>query len=139
MPAAGPGPAATTRRILLDGAVTEVTEDGGLLRAPDGRTVEAGQAVRLPPCQPGKVLCVHLNYRSRLTEVRAAAPATPTYFHKPVSALNAHGGAVVRPAGCQWLNYEGEVAIVIGAAAIIARDPADAARCRVTLGTAVSG
>jgi 5-oxopent-3-ene-1,2,5-tricarboxylate decarboxylase/2-hydroxyhepta-2,4-diene-1,7-dioate isomerase len=116
MPDRRPGLAATTRRILLDGAVTEVTEDGGLLRAPDGRTVEAGQAVHLPPCQPGKVLCVHLNYRSRLTEFRAAAPATPTYFHKPVSALNAHGGAVVRPAGCQWLNYEGEVAIVIGAA-----------------------
>jgi 5-oxopent-3-ene-1,2,5-tricarboxylate decarboxylase/2-hydroxyhepta-2,4-diene-1,7-dioate isomerase len=44
----------------------------------------------------------------------AAAPAAPTYFHKPVSALHGHGGAVVRPAGCQYLNYEGEVAIVIG-------------------------
>src|SRR5262249_156342 len=40
----------------------------------------------------------------------------PTYFHKPVSALVGHGGAVVRPAGCKYLNYEGEVAIVIGRA-----------------------
>ena len=41
------------------------------------------------------------------------APA-PTYFHKPVSALNAHGAGVVRPSNCHYLNYEGEVAIVIG-------------------------
>ena len=41
-------------------------------------------------------------------------PPAPTYFHKPVSALNAHESAVVRPKGCKWLNYEGEIAIVIG-------------------------
>ena len=41
-------------------------------------------------------------------------PAAPTYFHKPVTALNAHRGAVVRPEGCKWLNYEGEIVIVIG-------------------------
>src|SRR5204862_7210810 len=38
----------------------------------------------------------------------------PTYFHKPISALNAHGGEVVRPPRCRFLNYEGEIAIVIG-------------------------
>ncbi|HEX2804929.1 MAG TPA: fumarylacetoacetate hydrolase family protein [Kineosporiaceae bacterium] len=37
-----------------------------------------------------------------------------TAVHKPTSSLNAHDGAVVRPAGCKWLNYEGEAAIVIG-------------------------
>jgi 5-oxopent-3-ene-1,2,5-tricarboxylate decarboxylase/2-hydroxyhepta-2,4-diene-1,7-dioate isomerase len=31
-----------------------------------------------------------------------------------VSALNAHGASVVRPSNCKWLNFEGEVAIVIG-------------------------
>ena len=41
-------------------------------------------------------------------------PPAPTYFHKPVSALNAHDAAVVRPERCKWLNYEGEIAIVIG-------------------------
>src|SRR5262249_15967462 len=41
-------------------------------------------------------------------------PPAPTYFHKPTSALVGHGGAVVRPANCKYLNYEGEVAIVIG-------------------------
>jgi 5-oxopent-3-ene-1,2,5-tricarboxylate decarboxylase/2-hydroxyhepta-2,4-diene-1,7-dioate isomerase len=41
-------------------------------------------------------------------------PAAPTYFHKPITALNAHRGAVVRPQRCKWLNYEGEIVIVIG-------------------------
>ncbi|MGL1576680.1 fumarylacetoacetate hydrolase family protein, partial [Vibrio parahaemolyticus] len=36
------------------------------------------------------------------------------YFHKPITALNSHRGAVVRPEGCRWLNYEGEIVIVIG-------------------------
>ena len=41
-------------------------------------------------------------------------PPAPTYFHKPISALTGHGSDVVRPDRCQWLNYEGEIAIVIG-------------------------
>lgn len=41
-------------------------------------------------------------------------PSAPTYFQKPVTALSAHGADVVRPQRCQWLNYEGEIAIVIG-------------------------
>jgi 5-oxopent-3-ene-1,2,5-tricarboxylate decarboxylase/2-hydroxyhepta-2,4-diene-1,7-dioate isomerase len=57
---------------------------------------------------------VHLNHQSRVTEFGATLPPAPTYFHKPVSALVGHGGAVVRPANCRYLNYEGEVAIVIG-------------------------
>ncbi|MYR55381.1 FAA hydrolase family protein, partial [Streptomyces sp. SID625] len=102
------------RRILLDGQVTETVRDGDELIAGDGRRVPAADAVHLPPVVPSKVVAVHLNHRSRVEEFGIGLPATPTYFHKPVSALNAHGGAIVRPEGCKWLNYEGEVAIVIG-------------------------
>ena len=102
------------RRILLDGAAVEVVREGDLLRAGDGRTVAAEQAVHLPPVVPTKVIAVHLNYRSRVEEFGTRLPDAPTYFQKPLSALNAHGGAVVRPEGCKWLNYEGEIAIVIG-------------------------
>ncbi|MFI9382237.1 fumarylacetoacetate hydrolase family protein [Kutzneria sp. NPDC052558] len=102
------------RRILLDGAVVEVTRVDDRLVAPDGRAVEVNAAVHLPPCQPSKIIAVHLNHRSRVEEFQTRLPAAPTYFHKPTSALNGHDGAVVRPEGCQWLNYEGEVAIVIG-------------------------
>jgi 5-oxopent-3-ene-1,2,5-tricarboxylate decarboxylase/2-hydroxyhepta-2,4-diene-1,7-dioate isomerase len=102
------------RRILLDGAVVEVVRSGAELVAGDGRRVPEAAAVHLPPVVPTKIVAVHLNHRSRVTEFTARLPAAPTYFHKPVSALNAHGGAVVRPPGCRYLNYEGEVAIVIG-------------------------
>ncbi len=102
------------RRILLDGACVQVVRDGDELVAGDGRRVAVAEAVHLPPCVPTKIVAVHLNHSSRVAEFGARLPAAPTYFHKPVSALVGHGGAVVRPAGCQYLNYEGEVAIVIG-------------------------
>ena len=102
------------RRILLDGTPTHVLVEGDELVAGDGRRVPAAGALHLPPVTPSKVICVHLNYRSRVDEFMAKLPPAPTYFQKPVSALNGHGGAIVRPERCQWLNYEGEIAIVIG-------------------------
>jgi 5-oxopent-3-ene-1,2,5-tricarboxylate decarboxylase / 2-hydroxyhepta-2,4-diene-1,7-dioate isomerase len=102
------------RRVLLDGATVQVVRDGDLLRAPDGRSVAADEAIHLPPCKPTKIIAVHLNHSSRVEEFGATLPSAPTYFHKPISSLNTHKGAVVRPERCKWLNYEGEVAIVIG-------------------------
>jgi len=103
-----------TRRILLDGAEAIVTRAGDDLIAADGRRVPAADARHLAPTEPSKIVCVHLNYESRVQEFGATMPPAPTYFHKPVSALNAHGGEVVRPPRCRYLNYEGEIAIVIG-------------------------
>jgi 5-oxopent-3-ene-1,2,5-tricarboxylate decarboxylase / 2-hydroxyhepta-2,4-diene-1,7-dioate isomerase len=103
-----------TRRILLEGAVTPVVRDGDELVAGDGRRVAIADAVHLPPVAPSKILCVHLNHRSRVEEFQTSLPPAPTYFHKPISSLNAHEGHVVRPERCEWLNYEGEIAIVIG-------------------------
>jgi 5-oxopent-3-ene-1,2,5-tricarboxylate decarboxylase/2-hydroxyhepta-2,4-diene-1,7-dioate isomerase len=103
-----------TRRIVLDGVPTSVTRDGEELVASDGRRVAATDAEHLSPTEPTKIVCVHLNYESRVEEFGATMPPAPTYFHKPVSALNGHGGEVVRPPRCQYLNYEGEIAIVIG-------------------------
>jgi 5-oxopent-3-ene-1,2,5-tricarboxylate decarboxylase / 2-hydroxyhepta-2,4-diene-1,7-dioate isomerase len=102
------------RRILLDGNPTLTELIGGELVAADGRTADPDRATHLAPVTPTKIICVHLNYVSRVNEFMAKLPPAPTYFQKPVSALNAHRGAVVRPDRCQWLNYEGEIAIVIG-------------------------
>jgi len=105
------------RRVLLDGVATLVMRDGDSLVARDGRRVEAATAVHLAPVTPTKILCCHLNHISRVREFGVELPPAPTYFQKPVSALNAHGGAVVRPSNCKYLNFEGEVAIVIGRSA----------------------
>ena len=102
------------RRILLDGVPVQVVRHSDELRASDGRTVSVDEAVHLPPSEPTKIIAVHLNYPSRSDEFMTKLPPAPTYFHKPTTALNSHKGAVVRPAGCQWLNYEGEIVIIIG-------------------------
>ena len=102
------------RRILLDGYPIEVVRDGEELVAPDGRRIAIEDATHLAPSEPTKIIAVDLNYDSRTQEFMTKLPPAPTYFHKPITALNTHKGAVVRPAGCKWLNYEGEIVIIIG-------------------------
>ncbi|QCO98051.1 fumarylacetoacetate hydrolase family protein [Arthrobacter sp. 24S4-2] len=67
-----------------------------------------------------KVIAVHINYPSRAAQ-RGRTPEQPSYFLKPSSSL-AIGSAEVpstveRPAGCELLGYEGEIALIIGKAA----------------------
>ncbi|EAR23849.1 2-keto-4-pentenoate hydratase/2-oxohepta-3-ene-1,7-dioic acid hydratase (catechol pathway) [marine actinobacterium PHSC20C1] len=102
------------RRVLLDGYPTQVTRHGDTLVAGDGREVGVDDAIHLPPTEPSKIIAVHLNYASRTEEFMTKLPSAPTYFQKPVTALNTHKGDVVRPEGCKWLNFEGEIVIVIG-------------------------
>ena len=102
------------RRVLFDGSAVLTERHGDVLVARDGREVSIEDAIHLPPSEPTKIVAVHLNYDSRTKEFMTRLPAAPTYFHKPTTALNSHRGAVVRPAGCKWLNYEGEIAIIIG-------------------------
>ncbi|MGH8326362.1 MAG: fumarylacetoacetate hydrolase family protein, partial [Steroidobacteraceae bacterium] len=63
-----------TRRILLDGAVVEVVRHGDDLLAQDGRRIACESAVHLPPVEPSKIICAHLNYRNRLEELKATCP-----------------------------------------------------------------
>ena len=65
---------------------------------------------------PGKVVAVHVSYRSRAAE-RGTMPAWPSYFLKPSSSLAQSGDPVARPPGCELLAFEGEVALVIGSRA----------------------
>lgn len=114
------GPRREVRRVSHHGSWHWATPQGDGLRLDDGRQVAVGEVVHLPPCSPSKIICLHLNYISRYYELRGKRPASradygcPTYFMKPVTSLNAHGGEIVRPEGYQYLNYEGEIAIVIG-------------------------
>lgn len=105
------------RRILLDDRPTQVHVDGDELVTADGERLPISSARHLPPVEPSKIIATHLTYQSRVSEFMTKLPPAPTYFQKPTTALNAHGGDVVRPRGCRFLNYEGEIAIVIGAPA----------------------
>ncbi len=108
------GPRTEWRRILHEGQPRWVKPDGDGLLLGDGRTIHEAEATYLPPCEPSKILCIHLNYESRRAEFRVPHIETPTYFQKPTTALNSHRGSLVRPQGTKYLNYEGEVAVIVG-------------------------
>jgi 5-oxopent-3-ene-1,2,5-tricarboxylate decarboxylase / 2-hydroxyhepta-2,4-diene-1,7-dioate isomerase len=115
-PAVLSGPRIERRRIMLDGVAHHCTlEANNVLKLADGREVDALTAQHLPPCEPTKIICVHLSYTSRGIESRNMPQPTPepTYFMKPISTMNHHGGPIVKPDGCQYLNYEGEYGVVI--------------------------
>jgi 5-oxopent-3-ene-1,2,5-tricarboxylate decarboxylase / 2-hydroxyhepta-2,4-diene-1,7-dioate isomerase len=81
----------------------------------DGGSLPETEARYLSPVEPAKIVATHLTYRSRAEEYRMQRlPAAPSYFLKPPSSVSAHRAQVARPPGCRFLNYEGEVAVVIG-------------------------
>ena len=108
------GPREEWRRVLHEGQPKWVRPDGERLVFGDGRSIADGEATYLPPCDPSKILCIHLNYDSRRVEFKAPMLDTPTYFQKPTTALNSHRGSLCRPAGARYLNYEGEVGVIVG-------------------------
>jgi 2-keto-4-pentenoate hydratase/2-oxohepta-3-ene-1,7-dioic acid hydratase in catechol pathway len=90
--------------------------DGGDVVLEDGARLAAGGFTFLAPVDPSpsKILAVHLTYRSRVEEYAARLPDAPSYFMKPPTTLNGHLGVLRRPKGGRFLNYEGELAVVVG-------------------------
>lgn len=109
------GPRRELRRVVVGGRIHQAQLGGDELVLDDGRRLPEAEATYAPPVDPGTIVCVHLNYRSRAVEMGRDLEGThPTYFLKPPTAVNAHRGELVRPADCQLLNYEGEIAAVVG-------------------------
>lgn len=102
-------------RILVGGEPVEGILEGEEVALADGSRTPAAQADWLSPVEPGKIVATHLSYLSRCEEYRMERPpSAPSYFLKPPSSLSHHGAEVARPQGCRFLNYEGEIALVIG-------------------------
>ncbi|MFM7693666.1 MAG: fumarylacetoacetate hydrolase family protein [Actinomycetota bacterium] len=101
-------------RILHDGAPAWGELADGEIRLDGGGSADPATARWLAPAEPTKIIAVHLTYRSRLEEYQARTPAEPSYFMKPPTTLNGHLGELRRPAGTRFLNYEGEIAVIIG-------------------------
>lgn len=121
LPAVMSGPRIERRRILVGGSafwgtMIEQGDEAGKLRLDDGRLIDADNATYLPPVTPSKIIAIHISYKSRSMETRnkPQPTPTPTYFTKPPTSLNGHGGQILKPADCKYLNYEGEYAVVIG-------------------------
>jgi 2,4-diketo-3-deoxy-L-fuconate hydrolase len=65
----------------------------------------------------GKIVCIGLNYTDHAAEVGSPLPSEPMFFMKATSALSGPTDPVVRPRGAVKLDYEVELAVVIGRAA----------------------
>jgi 2-keto-4-pentenoate hydratase/2-oxohepta-3-ene-1,7-dioic acid hydratase in catechol pathway len=68
----------------------------------------------LSPVTPSKIICVGRNYRDHAKELGNEVPTEPLLFFKPPSSLLAPGGVVRMPAASARVDFEGELALVIG-------------------------
>ena len=68
----------------------------------------------LAPCLPSKVIAIGLNYYSHAKEVKMEVPKEPLMFYKPSTSVIGPEEKIVRPKGCEQLDYEAEFGVVIG-------------------------
>jgi 5-oxopent-3-ene-1,2,5-tricarboxylate decarboxylase/2-hydroxyhepta-2,4-diene-1,7-dioate isomerase len=102
-------------RIMHSGTPRDAVLEGSDLVLEDGTRVLESEAQFLSPVQPRQIFATHLTYRSRCVEYEMKRlPDAPAWFVKPLGTVSAHRATVARPKGCQYLNYEGELAVVIG-------------------------
>ncbi|MEL6272999.1 MAG: fumarylacetoacetate hydrolase family protein, partial [Chloroflexota bacterium] len=88
--------------------------DGDDIALPGGERVAIADAHFLPVTTPSKIIAPHLTYKSRCVEYKMThIPEEPHFFLMPPTAISAHKATVARPRGGKFLNYEGEIAVVI--------------------------
>jgi 2-keto-4-pentenoate hydratase/2-oxohepta-3-ene-1,7-dioic acid hydratase in catechol pathway len=81
---------------------------------PTGASVDAKGVVRLAPAEPSKIVCVGVNYRDHALEMGHSLPVEPLIFLKPASSLLDPGESIRIPSGVGRVDYEAELALVIG-------------------------
>ena len=67
-----------------------------------------------PVLRPGKVICLGLNYRDHAAEAGMAVPDYPILFHKVAGSLTGHKQPVIVPRSSSQIDYEGELAVIVG-------------------------
>ena len=101
-------------RVEVDGEPRWGRRGGDRIVLDDGSALAEADAFYLAPVEPTKIIAVHLTYRSRIEEYAARTPPEPSYFVKPPTTLNGHRRPVRMAKGARFLNYEGELAVVVG-------------------------
>lgn len=80
----------------------------------EGRPTPIAEAILLPPCEPSKIVAVGRNYADHAKELGNEAPPEPIIFLKPPSAVLAPNGRIVRPRSSGRVDFEGELALIVG-------------------------
>ncbi|MFC0039059.1 fumarylacetoacetate hydrolase family protein [Actinomadura rayongensis] len=92
----------------------EVTSDGLRDASADDAGTRLDGLELLPVARPGKIFCVGLNYRSHIEETGRELPTYPVLFPKFASNLIGHDAAILLPPESSQVDYEAELAVVIG-------------------------
>jgi 2-keto-4-pentenoate hydratase/2-oxohepta-3-ene-1,7-dioic acid hydratase in catechol pathway len=102
-------------RFSLGDRVAEGTIDGDVVTEAEGGESHALADVRLlSPSVPSKYLAIALNYADHIAETGMEAPKVPMFFNKQVSCVVGPGAEIHMPKVSDKLDYEGELAVVIG-------------------------
>lgn len=80
----------------------------------DFEPMQVSGAELLAPVTPTKIVCVGRNYREHAKELGNEVPQEPLLFFKPPSSLLGHQGTVLMPPESERVDFEGELALVIG-------------------------
>lgn len=96
-----------------EGSITLISDEPFTAWEPEG-VVPLPQAHLLPPVIPTKIVCVGVNYREHAREMGHALPEEPIIFLKPPTAVIGPHGQIRVPAGLDSVDYEAELAVVIG-------------------------
>ena len=81
---------------------------------PTGEAVKFKELRFLPPTEPSKIVCIGLNYIDHAKELKMQIPREPVIFIKPPTAAIAHEENIVYPKASNQVDYEAELAVVIG-------------------------
>jgi acylpyruvate hydrolase len=96
-------------------ASDELARKALVQRLREGFVVDANQVLCLPPsANPGKIICLGLNYRDHAREFDSPPPAYPTLFARFASSLIGHAQPLVRPRVSDKFDYEGELVLILG-------------------------
>ena len=104
-------------RISFNGREFQAVLDGEKVFIPEGQFFNfynLSDVFILPPCIPTKAVCVGLNYKDHIEEMNDKIPQEPTLFLKPATAVIGNEGQIILPEMSERVDYEGELAIVIG-------------------------
>ena len=101
-------------QIAIDFIKSQPESDARTLQQ-QGIVYTLDQVSFLPPVvRPGKVVCLGLNYRDHAAESHMEIPKYPVLFHKVAGSLLGHNQPIVIPPGTSQVDYEAELAIIIG-------------------------
>ncbi|WCE06231.1 fumarylacetoacetate hydrolase family protein [Pseudoxanthomonas sp. JBR18] len=101
--------------LLIATGDARVLAEAGRVLLKEGEKVQPDAVSYLPPVsRPPKIICIGLNYADHTNESGFKPQEYPTVFARFASSLIGHGAPIIRPAASDQLDYEGELAAIIG-------------------------